>query len=154
MAYYFAERYEEAIARSAKPLKWMRILGELSLSGMGLRASGRQRIAGSVSGSIGLGQGDPIAVAGLGYAQALAARRTMSGARWSNSQIWLDPVMCQPAKSWPSMLPSMISARLNGGLSEPARSASFNLIYLLVDPRLAPARSAPVPPLGERNWLV
>jgi TolB-like protein/Flp pilus assembly protein TadD len=145
LAYYFAARYEEAIAQFRETIEmdenfWVTYL----FLGWACAQVGRLTDAQeAIRTSIGLGHGDPIAVAGLGYVQAL------SGAR--NDALRTLEQLAQLARS--RYVPASEIMAIRGALGDldqarewlhhACEERSFNLIYLLVDSRLTPLHALP-----------
>jgi serine/threonine-protein kinase len=145
MAYYFAERYEEAIAQFRETIEmdenfWVSYLF------LGWACTQVGRLSESLEAfqaSIGLGQGDPIAVAGLGYAQALCGKKNLV---WRTLEQLTNLARSRyvPASEIMAIHVALDDfGQAQRWLERACEERSFNLIYLLVDPRLAPVRALP-----------
>jgi tetratricopeptide (TPR) repeat protein len=145
LAYYFAERYEEALVQYRETIEidenfWVTYL----FLGWACAQVGQfKESLAAFQTSIRLGSGDPMPVAGLGYAQALSgakedALRTLG--HLSN----LAQTRYVPASEIMAIHVALGDAtQARQWLQRACEERSFKLIYLLVDPRLAPLHEFP-----------
>jgi len=152
LAYHFAERYEEAIAQYRETIEmdenfWVTHLflgwtyvqvGRFHESLDAFHASIE-----AFQASIGLGHGDPIAIAGLGYAQALSGAKD-DALRTLSQLLTLAQTRYVPASEIMAVQVALGDlAQARQWLQRACEERSFKLIYLLVDPRLTPIHGFP-----------